>query len=99
MAHATVSFLGSEASHTVSRAIRPAGNCDRLKNPGPTSPDSADLTREIQMELDVRPHDRARTWITELTPLSFLERSSTVFAEKTAVVHGDQVLDLPAARR
>jgi fatty-acyl-CoA synthase len=29
------------------------------------------------------------TWITQLTPLSFLERSATVYADKIAVIHGD----------
>src|SRR5438128_7892425 len=29
------------------------------------------------------------TWITELTPLSFLRRSATVYADKPAVVHGE----------
>ncbi|TWH44244.1 long-chain-fatty-acid--CoA ligase [Rhodococcus rhodochrous] len=29
------------------------------------------------------------TWITELTPLSFLRRSATVYADKVAVVHGE----------
>jgi fatty-acyl-CoA synthase len=29
------------------------------------------------------------TWITQLTPLSFLQRSATVFADSVAVVHGD----------
>ncbi|MCD2189195.1 acyl--CoA ligase family protein [Actinomycetospora soli] len=30
----------------------------------------------------------SQTWITELTPLSFLRRSAAVFPEKTAIVHG-----------
>ena len=30
------------------------------------------------------------TWITELTPLSFLARSAGVYPDKTAIVHGAQ---------
>ncbi|MEJ2885451.1 acyl--CoA ligase family protein [Actinomycetospora aeridis] len=30
------------------------------------------------------------TWITELTPLSFLRRSADVYPDKTAIVHGEQ---------
>jgi fatty-acyl-CoA synthase len=30
----------------------------------------------------------AETWITELTPLSFLQRSAGVYPDKTAIVHG-----------
>src|SRR3978361_821969 len=32
----------------------------------------------------------AETWITELTPLSFLARSAGVYSDKTAIVHGAQ---------
>jgi fatty-acyl-CoA synthase len=31
-----------------------------------------------------------QTWITELTPLSFLRRSAGVYPDKTAIVHGAQ---------
>ncbi|GAA4930105.1 fatty-acyl-CoA synthase [Actinomycetospora succinea] len=31
-----------------------------------------------------------QTWITELTPLSFLRRSADVYPDKTAIVHGTQ---------
>jgi len=31
-----------------------------------------------------------KVYRTELTPLSFLERSASVFPEKTAIVHGDR---------
>ena len=31
-----------------------------------------------------------KVYRTELTPVSFLERSASVFPEKTAVVHGDR---------
>ncbi|NYD36920.1 fatty-acyl-CoA synthase [Actinomycetospora corticicola] len=30
----------------------------------------------------------SQTWITELTPLSFLQRSASVYPDKTAIVHG-----------
>ncbi len=33
---------------------------------------------------------RTETWITELTPLSFLHRSAGVYPDKTAIVHGAQ---------
>jgi|GEM_PF-6320820 len=31
-----------------------------------------------------------KVYRTELSPVSFLERSASIFAEKTAVVHGDR---------
>jgi len=43
-------------------------------------------------EPDVRPTaaPQARTWRSELTPLAFLERSASVFRERTAVIDGDR---------
>ncbi len=38
------------------------------------------------------------TWITELTPLSFLARSAGVYPDKTAIVHGAHALDLRRVR-
>ncbi|MFC5140088.1 acyl--CoA ligase family protein [Actinomycetospora rhizophila] len=34
--------------------------------------------------------DAPETWITPLTPLSFLRRSADVYPDKTAIVHGEQ---------
>ncbi|MHC1559377.1 acyl--CoA ligase family protein [Actinomycetospora sp. C-140] len=34
--------------------------------------------------------DSSQTWITELTPLSFLRRSADVYPDKTAIVHGGE---------
>ncbi|GLZ48761.1 acyl-CoA synthetase [Actinomycetospora sp. NBRC 106375] len=34
--------------------------------------------------------DSSQTWITELTPLSFLRRSADVYPDKTAIVHGTE---------
>ena len=34
--------------------------------------------------------DAPQTWITELTPLTFLRRSADVYPDKVAIVHGDE---------
>jgi fatty-acyl-CoA synthase len=38
----------------------------------------------------IRGVDTPETWITELTPLSFLRRSAAVYPDKVAIVHGEQ---------